>query len=180
MAGERTNKVVFIIAHERFRDEEYFEPKAVLEEADYEVVTASSYLTPASGKLGGTAEVDVIFSEINVDNYDAIVFVGGPGVVTYWDDWRAQALGRLFKDNDKPVCAICSAPVILARAGLLEGKKATSFPGDRESMEKEGVEYSEGPLEYDFGILTGNGPDAAYDFGKAIVRLLKDGDPGIE
>lgn len=168
--------VVFVIAHKNFRDEEYFEPKGVLEGAGWKVITASTYLTPAMGKLGGEASVDVIFSEVDVNDYDAIVFIGGPGIVTLWDDWRTQGLAKLFAENNKLLAAICSAPVILAKAELLNGKKATCFPDDQNYLTKAGATYTGDNITWDeSGVLTANGPKAAKEFGTALLMVLETG-----
>ncbi|MBI4977985.1 MAG: DJ-1/PfpI family protein [Spirochaetes bacterium] len=169
MAGKHA---VFIVAQKNFRDEEYFEPKKILEAAGIAVSTASSYLTPATGKLGGTAEIDLLFTEIDASKFDIVIFVGGSGVVAYWDDWRAQSVAKLFLENNKPVAAICSAPVILAKAGLLKGKRATSFNGDSDKMRECGAVYSDKEVEIDGLIITANGPEAAKAFGRTIVEFL--------
>ncbi|MEK6796720.1 MAG: DJ-1/PfpI family protein [Spirochaetota bacterium] len=164
--------IVLVVAPKNFRDEEYFEPKKIFLAAGHKVVTASSGLSPAQGKLGGTADIDLLFTEIDATKFDIVVFVGGPGVVVYWDDWRAQALAKLFIENGKPVAAICSAPVILAKAGVLNGRRATCFPGDADKLKAAGAIVSEKSVEVDGSIITGNGPEASKEFGKAIVDYL--------
>lgn len=77
---------VIIIAFEGFRDEEYVEPKKILEKAGIEVTTASSKVGIAKGKLGISVKVDISLKEVNILDYDAIIFVGGPGSYAYFDD----------------------------------------------------------------------------------------------
>lgn len=167
-----SKQVVFIVAHKNFRDEEYYEPKKIIERAGVKVLTASSYLTPATGKLGGEAHVDLLFTEIKASEFEAIVFIGGPGVVMFWDDWRTQSLAKLFLEHNKVVAAICSAPVILARAGLLKDVTCTSFSGDEDKVRAEGGNWTGNEVEKDGLIITGNGPSAAKAFGHAIVDAL--------
>lgn len=70
-------KVVMIIAHNIFRDEEYLRPKEVLTAAGIKVVTASSSLTTATGKLGAKVNPDVLVKDVKAADYDAVIFIGG-------------------------------------------------------------------------------------------------------
>lgn len=164
--------VLFIIPAGNFRDEEYFEPKKILEAAGYKVITASTEVGDFVGKLGGTAHIDLLFSEVYALDYDAIVFVGGPGVVTLWDDWRAHELAKLFLEKELKVCAICSAPIILARAGLLNGKKSTCFERDSHELERHGGVYTGNATELDGNFITANGAEASVAFGELILKEL--------
>ena len=70
------------------------------------------------------------------------------------------------------VAAICIAPSTLANAGLLEGKRVTSFASEKQNIESKGATYTGGMLEMDGKIITANGPQAARAFGKKIAELL--------
>jgi protease I len=166
-------KVVMVIAHENFRDEELLEPKAVLEQNSIEVKVASSELSTARGKLGAKVEPDILFKDINLADFDAIVFVGGQGGVQYWDDPTAHRLLREAVSSGKVAAGICSAAATLARSGILKGKKATVFPGDSQELIDNGANYTGLALERDGNIITAAGPHAARDFGEEIVKALK-------
>lgn len=165
-------KIVMIIAPDGFRDEEYFEPKKVFEDAGVEVVTASKGVSVAKGKLGATANVDMDISEVEVSDYDAIVFIGGPGTTIYFEDADAHRIAKDAESAEKIVATICIAPSILANAGVLEGKKATVFSSESENVNSKSAGYTGNPVEVDGKIVTGNGPGAATEFGKVIVNLL--------
>lgn len=169
---EKIKKVLFVIAFNNFRDEEYLEPKKILTESGYTVVTASTELGEARGKLGCATEVDILFSEIYIKEYEAIVFVGGAGVISLWDEERLHEIATIFHDEGKVIAAICSAPVILARAGLLRGKKATSYINDEKQMKGGGAIYTGNAIEVDGKILTGNGPEASKEFGKTLLKMM--------
>ena len=164
--------VLMIVAQNGFRDEEYFKPKASLESAGYQVVTGSVKTGTALGKLGGTAKVDVAISEVKADDYAGVVFVGGPGAADYFTDKTALNLAREAYRKGKVVGAICIAPGILARAGILKGKKATVFPSETETLKQEGANYLGLPVVVDGKIVTANGPDAAEEFGKELIKSL--------
>ena len=78
-------------------------------------------------------------------------------------------MARSFAEAGKVVAAICIAPVILARAGLLKGKRATVFPDGIPELEKAGAVYTAQSVERDGRIITGNGPEAAEAFGREIA-----------
>lgn len=162
-------KAVFIVAEQEFRDEEYQVPKDVLSQAGIEVVTASTTTEEAVGKLGLKVRPDLLVAEIKPDDYGAIVFVGGGGAAQYFADFAVHALARSFAEAGKVVAAICIAPVILARAGLLKGKRATVFPDGIPELEKAGAVYTAQSVERDGRIITGNGPEAAEAFGREIA-----------
>jgi len=167
-------KAVLVIAEQDFRDEEYLVPKGILSQAGVEVTTASTTTGEAVGKLGHKVHPDLLVSQIKVEDYDALVFVGGGGAAQYFADETAHNLARGFAQAGKVVAAICIAPVILAQAGLLRGKRATVFPDGVSELTKAGAIYTAQSVERDGRIITGNGPDAAEAFGHEIVRQLQE------
>jgi len=164
--------VLLIVAQNGFRDKEYFKPKTILEDAGYQVKTGSVKVGTARGKLGGIAKVDAALSEVKIDDYAAVVFIGGPGSADYFTDKTAVKLATDAYQKGKMVGAICIAPGILARAGILKGKKATVFPSETETLKREGANYSALPVVVDGKVVTADGPEAAEAFGKALVKTL--------
>ncbi len=173
MAQLEGKKALMIIAQKEFRDEELLEPKAILEEKGIEVVIASTSLGEAKGRFGTTAKPDILLSDAKVEDYDVIVFVGGGGAKQYWDDSLAHKISQEAVKQEKILCAICIAPVVLANAGVLLGKKATVWSSEKERLKAKGAIYTGKPLQVEGKIITGEGPQAAKDFGKAIVKALK-------
>ncbi len=165
-------KAVLVIAEREFRDEEYQVPKEVLSQAGIEVATASTTTQEAVGKLGLKVRPDLLVADLKPDDYGAIVFVGGGGAAQYFADAQVHALARDFAAAGKVVAAICIAPVILARAGLLQGKRATVFPDGIPELEKAEAVYTAQNVERDGRIITGNGPEAAEAFAREIVAQM--------
>ena len=167
-------KVLFVIAHEGFRDEECFEPKDVLK--DQEVVIASTETTPAKGALGGEITPDITIDEAldRINEFDAVVFVGGPGAKVYFDNPTAHKIAQNAKNI---LAAICIAPVTLAKAGVLKGKKATVWDDGKGTqakiLEDNGATYVAEDVVVDGNIVTANGPKAAKKFGEAILAKLR-------
>ena len=170
-------KIVMIVAFRDFQDEEYFVPKGILEGAGAEVKTASNEKGVAMGGDGGEVKVDLLVSEINPDDFDAMVFIGGSGCLGALDNEESYRVAKETVSQNGVLASICISPVILAKAGVLEGKKATvwSSPMDKSSigiLEENGAIYQSDPVIVDGKIITASGPPAAKEFGEAIVEVL--------
>jgi SagB-type dehydrogenase family enzyme len=174
MPDKQVKKAVLIIAGSNFRDEELFETKRALESAKVQTVIASTRTGTITGMLGGRAQADILIGSVLVDDYDAIVFVGGSGAAQYFDDSTALNIARSAAGKSKLLAAICIAPTILANAGVLDGVTATSFPSEQSKLERAGALYTGAPLERDGLIITADGPSSAARFGKTIADALAD------
>ncbi|PIV10175.1 MAG: DJ-1 family protein [Candidatus Portnoybacteria bacterium CG03_land_8_20_14_0_80_41_10] len=177
MPRESNKKVAMLIAFTDFKDEEYFVPKEVLEKAGLEVVTVSNSKRTAQGVSGGQAPIDISLDELKVADYDGIVFIGGPGALKNLDNQTSYQIAQEAVEQNKILGAICISPVILAKAGVLQGKKATvwSSPLDKspvKTLQENGANYQEEDIVVDGEVITGNGPAAAEKFGQAIVQRL--------
>jgi len=166
-------KVVMIIAEKDFRDEELLEPKEILLKSGYSVKVASTSLDEATGMLGAKVKPDMLVKDIDVKDFDAVVFIGGGGAEQYWDDPLAHDIAREAVKQKKLLAAICIAPVTLARAGLLRDKNATVWAPDSGSLASAGANYTGESVEQDGKIITGSGPKAAKAFGNRIAEALK-------
>lgn len=164
--------IVMVIAPETFRDEEYAVPKALLEGRGANVVTASAASGKCIGKLGMIAEAQMSVSDAAARSWDAVIFVGGAGAKVFFDDPAAHALAQNAYDSGEVVAAICIAPSILARAGLLGGVKATAFPSQKDDLIANGALWDDGPVVVDGRFVTGNGPESAEEFGNAVAALV--------
>jgi protease I len=171
-------RALFVIAFRNFRDPEYFLPKEILENSGIEVKTVSNKKGIAIGAEGGEVEVDFLIEEVNPKDFDAIIFIGGPGCLEALDNEKSYNLIKQTVDFKKILGAICIAPVILAKSGVLEGKKATvwSSPFDRgpiKILKENGANFVDENVVQDGKIITANGPEAAKDFGRKILEMLK-------
>lgn len=165
---------LFLIAKENFRDEELFEPRKILETAGIETTITSIETGIATGSRGGSVKIDKPIKDIHMEDYDILILVGGPGTPTLGDYEEVLALIRKAKELRKPLAAICIAPYLLAKAGVITGKKATSFPGEPAISEftRQGVTRIQQPLLRDGNLITADGPASAKDFGQEIVAML--------
>jgi len=170
-------KIVMIIAFKDFRDEEYFVPKEILEKAGAEIKTASNKMGTAIGADGGDVKIDLLVPEINPADFDAVVFIGGPGCPENLDNESSYQVAKETVFQGKILASICISPVILAKAGVLKGKKATVWSSalDKsaiEILEENEAIYQAESVVQDGKIITANGPTAAKGFGEAIVEVL--------
>jgi len=166
-------KILMIVAPTGFRDEELLEPKALFEEKGFQVMIASKDVKEAKGMLGARVRIDLDVSKANAADFDAVVFVGGQGSPVYYDNAKAHEIARKAFENGKILASICLATGILAKAGLVSGKKVTGWPDVKGLVEAANGKYTGKDVEVDGRMITGKGPQAARAFGMKIVELLK-------
>ncbi len=165
-------RALMVIAPTVFRDEEYAEPKRVLEAHGVSVTTASVAPGECIGKLGMHATATLSVLEAAESEWDAVVFVGGAGAKVFFDDPAAHRLATKQAASGRVLAAICVAPSTLARAGLLRGVRATAFPSQESDLVAHGALWTGDAVTTDGSIVTGNGPEAAEQFGEAVAAAL--------
>ena len=165
-------KIAMVIASKNFRDEEYKEPRKALEQSGILVTLYSTSLQPSRGMFDSEARPDKLIDNMNTDEYDGVVFIGGSGASEYYENRTAHKLIKEFYEKNKLVAAICIAPKILSKAGILKGKKVCSFPSVKDDIQKSGGDIQPDGVCVDGNIITGTGPEFAVDFGKALVKYL--------
>ncbi len=164
--------VLLIIAPENFRDEELFHTKEEIEKSGHKTTIASIKKEESVGMLGGKTVPEKTIYEINENDYDVVVFVGGSGASIYFNNERALEIVKRFYEKNKVVAAICIAPSILANAGILKNRRVTCWESESENIEQKGAKYTGNSVEIDGKIITANGPNAAREFGKKISELI--------
>lgn len=114
-------------------------------------------------------KTDLDFKEID-DNYDALILPGGPGAINLRDDNQVIELIQRYNNKNKVIAAICAAPIVLEKAGVIKGKRITCYPG----YEKEIISavYQEALVQVDGNVVTGKGPAATFNFAFAILETL--------
>ncbi|MBD3311369.1 MAG: hypothetical protein GF349_02640 [Candidatus Magasanikbacteria bacterium] len=168
-------KILFIVAGRGFRLVEYEKPKEVLENADMKVYTGSDVEGEAESAESTKVKVDVTLEDIKANDYDGIFLVGGPGALEHLDNQKVYNIMTQAEEAGKFYGAICISPRILAKAGVLENKKATGWNGDRKLegiLNEYGASYKHKGVVIDGNLITGSGPDAAILFGETIAKQL--------
>jgi protease I len=169
------NKVALIIASVGYQQVEYSVPKHIIEAAGIGVITVSDKPGTATAKDNSTTSVDLTLAELQVADYKAILFVGGPGALEHLDNEVSYRIIRDAVKLRKVVGAICISTRILAKADVLDGKQATGWDGDNvlENLYKEhGATFVTKNVVSDGNIITAVGPVAAQEFGQEVLRLI--------
>ena len=163
-------KTIFVFLAEGFEEIEALTPVDVLRRAGLVVQTVSIMDEQVvAGAHGVPVLADKMFAEINPEDAEMILLPGGLPGATNLD--AHEGLGQLISDfakAEKPLAAICAAPLVFGNRGLLQGKKATCYPGFETYLQ--GAEYTAALVEKDANFITGIGPGAAMEFAFAIVE----------
>ena len=163
---------IYVFFADGFEEMEAFASVDILRRAGLKVEMVS--VTPDE-IVKGAHGVPVLCDKniANCDFFDAslIVLPGGlPGATTLAE---CKELGNLilkFAEEKKPMAAICAAPMVFGKLGVLKGKKATCYPGFDKYLE--GAEYTGAMVERDGNIVTGKGPGSSIKFALALVELM--------
>jgi protease I len=173
-------RIAMVVAPKDFRDEELFDTKRELEQAGHATTIVSKRVGTCRGMLGGEATAVQALDTVDAARFDAVVFVGGGGAEVYFDDPDALQFARDMATAGKLLGAICIAPVILANAGVLKGRRATVFHSETGAMRRHGVQLTGEPVTVDGRIVTAEGPKSARAFGRALVgELAEAGRPSL-
>jgi protease I len=177
MTGDIADKkILMVVAQKNFRDEEFFEPRDVFEDVGISITVASNKTNEATGVLGGSVKPDIAINDVKIADFDAIVIAGGGGAREYlWNNVGLHELVKEAFEMEKVVAAICVSPVVLAKAGILEGKRATVY-GDLASiaeLEKAGAIYEDEDVIVVDNIITARDPASAIKYGQAVLTALE-------
>lgn len=145
----------------------------LLRRASIDVVTAGLVDGPVKASRGTVIIPDKHIDEVLDEDFDMIVLPGGlPGADYLDNDPRIHELLTTMAAQDKYIAAICAAPKALANAGILKGKKATSYPGVLDKMNVEGMKYKTSSVVKDGKVITSRGPGTAMDFALTLIEEL--------
>ena len=165
--------MVYVMLADGFEEIEAISPIDILRRAGIDVTTVSitdSVVVTGAHNIKVTA--DTTISQIVPDDMQMLILPGGMGHELLDASNEVHALINHALANDKYIAAICAAPSILGKKMILEGKKATCFPGFEKYLF--GAEITGEKVAVDGKIITGKGPGAAAEFGFELVKVLKD------
>jgi protease I len=166
--------VLIVVPDTGFQQSEYQAVQTAMEDAGYPTQIANALGDDSVSGDDVHVRADLRIADADPAEYAGVVLIGGSGTTSLFDDTDLQALVRDTAQQGKLVSAICLAPVILARAGVLEGKQATVWEDQRAELEENGCSAQDKPVVVDGLVITGNGPEAAPEFAAAVVEALRD------
>jgi len=139
----------------------------ILRRAEVEVYLAGTTEPPVASARGVKVIPDISIDDIT--DYDAVVLPGGnPGYINLASDERVLKLVKNAYKEGKYVAAICAAPSVLGKAGIMEGITATHYPG----IDVIGAKYTNERVTRDGTIITSQGPGTAIDFALFLVEIF--------
>ncbi|MES9992526.1 MAG: DJ-1 family glyoxalase III [Candidatus Thiodiazotropha sp.] len=145
----------------------------LLTRAGIEVVTAGLEAGPVKASRGITLVPDTTLEAVMNEEFDMLVLPGGLPGADYLDaDPRIHQLLQRLHQQGRFTAAICAAPKVLAGAGLLDGRRATSYPGVLDSMELPRVDVQLESVISDDRVITSRGPGTAMDFALELIEKL--------
>ncbi|MBW9257240.1 MAG: DJ-1/PfpI family protein [Candidatus Thiodiazotropha sp. (ex. Lucinisca nassula)] len=145
----------------------------LLTRAGVKVVTAGLDENPVKASRGVTLLPDTTLDDVNADEFDMVVLPGGLPGADYLDaDPRIHAILKQLHQQGKYTAAICAAPKVLAGAGLLDGRQATSYPGVLDGMDLPQVDVKPDAVISDDKVITSRGPGTAMDFALELIEKL--------
>lgn len=164
-------KRVLVPLAEGFEELEAVSIIDMLRRAGIEVVVASLAGSPVTGSHGIALAADATLDAVSGQSFDLVALPGGmPGAANLKDDARVTGIIRRVHAGGGRVAAICAAPMVLAAAGVLDKRRATSFPGFLERAAD--CTLVDEPVVVDDRVITSRGPGTALDFGLELVAQL--------
>ena len=152
-----------------FEETEAVVPLDILRRGGMDVKTVSLNGSDwVTGSHGIAVKADLRFVDAAAEKCGVLIMPGGPGTANYEKDGGFIGLLRSAAANGKLICAVCAAPSVLGRLGLLKGRTAVCYPGYEKELA--GAEIGTRGVEKDGGFITSRGPGTAAEFGFAILE----------
>ena len=165
-------KTVYLFLATGFEEIEALTIVDMLRRAEIDITTVSiSRNLQVEGAHGITVTADCTWVELSTEDVDWLILPGGmPGTKHLGECKPLVSLLQRQAAANKNIAAICAAPMILGKLGLLKGRKATCYPGFEQYLV--GAECTGAPVERDGNIITGKGPGAAMEFALTVVDMM--------
>lgn len=173
MSSLNKNNVLLFLPAKDFNEEEYAIVRKLLLKYGKNIFITSDDHYFCSGSNGMKVKSDTSFYNINTKNFAALILIGGKGSKEYWDNEKLHNIIRNFNDAKKIIGAICSAPVILAKAGILQNISTTCYYEDKNELINLGINYQDRAVIVENNIVTSNGSQSAAQFTEAVLHLIK-------
>ena len=162
-----------IMTADGFEDIEVLYPYYRLLEAGFEVIIAAPQAGEIKGKVGYRIKADKSFSEVNPEEYDVLVIPGGRAPERVRLDPNALKIVRHFFENDKPVAVMCHGPQVLISAGVVKGRRLTSYWGVKDDVIVAGGEWVDEPVVVDGNLVSARYPPDIPFWMREFMKLLE-------
>jgi protease I len=180
MTEKLKGKKIAILATEGFEQVELTEPRKAFDQAG----ATTHVISPKSGQIkawkltgwGDTVKVDKTLDQVKASEYDALVLPGGvinPDHLR--TEQKAVSFIKEFAQSGKPVAAICHGPWTLIEAGVVKGKKMTSWPSIKTDLKNAGANWVDEQVVVDGYLITSRKPEDIHAFSLKIIEEIADG-----
>jgi len=173
MINPSKNSILIFLPKKDFNEEEFTIVKKRLLKAGKQVFITSDEHSVCSGSKEMKVKSDTSFYNVNVNNFETFILIGGVGSKSYWKNESLHKIIKKFFDAKKVIAAICSSSVILAKSGILQNKKATCFAEDKMELINTGINYQDRNIVVDENIVTADNSRSALQFAEAILHQTK-------
>ena len=167
-------RILLVLPHTEYRDEEYDRITEFFTTRKFLLdVAATDTTKPATGMFGGDVTASLALAQADPGGYDAVIFIGGHGARTLWEDKHALRIAKEAVKEKKLLAALDFAPVTLANAGVLEQRRATVFPSEQSKLLMKKARYTGRMVEEEADILTTSFPTAVGQLTARLMELLE-------
>jgi len=173
MVENKKNSMLLFLPRRDFNEEEFIIVRNRLLKAGKQIFITSDDHFVCTGSRGMKVKSDTNFHNVNVNNFGAFILIGGTGIRNYWKNESLHKIIKKFFDAKKIVAAICSSPATLAKAGILQNKKATCYSENKMELINSGINYQDKNVVVDENIVTANDARSALLFIDEVLRLTK-------
>ena len=171
MNNPSQNSFLIFLPKKDFNEEEFTIINRRLLKAGKQVFITSDDHSICSGSKGMKVKSDTSFYNVNVNNFGAFILIGGTGSKAYWKNDALHRILKKFFEAKKVIAAICSSPITLAKAGILQNKKATCCSEDKLELINAGIDYQDKNVVVDGNVVTANDARSALQFTEAVLHL---------
>lgn len=165
--------ILFIVPEKNFSDRELNESMRVLENQGADISLASKGKETVESSKGILIIPDITLEEVNPQDYDAVVFIGGEGAEELFYDKKVQEIARDFDKEGEFIAALSSGVIILANSGILDEREFTIHPKLKSELEDE-YEIKDKEIVIDGNIITAQKKEYAEILGERLAEKLKD------
>ena len=172
MRTEKKNQTILVVAARGFEEIELTAPVDILRRLGVRVCVAGVGTREVEGAHGLRLTADCFVDDAKEEQWDGIFIPGGPAA---WDIKQHATVLQLIQSlhaEGKLVAAICAAPMVLAAAGVVDGRRITCYPAPDVLKAVESAQVEGKQTVTDGNLITGRGPAAAFDFGYALGEYL--------
>lgn len=171
LTNHKRNSVLIFLPAKDFNEQEYIVVTNKLLKSNYKVFVVSDSPFICVGSNGLKVKNDVQLYNVHEENFAGLILIGGKGTRNYWNNKNLHLVSSKFNNKRKVIGAICSAPIILAKAGILKNR-ATCFIDDKKELEREGIEYKNVNVYTEDKIVTGQNPISSEEFIDTFLAQL--------